>query len=99
LIEFSDVGAILVQGVTAYILLEEAKITEGDAVRVSAAGGGLGSFAVQLAKAQGATVVGISLRVDCALWSSSSGLWPLIKSDSGIPALDPQQRQGIDSAS
>lgn len=52
--------AVLVQGVTAYILLDEAKVKEGDAVLVSAAGGGLGNLAVQLAKARGARVVGLT---------------------------------------
>jgi NADPH:quinone reductase len=52
--------AVLVQGVTAYILLDEAKVKEGDAVLVSAAGGGLGNLAVQLAKARGAKVVGLT---------------------------------------
>lgn len=52
--------AVLVQGVTAYILLEEAKVKKGDAVLVSAAGGGLGNLAVQLAKARGAKVVGLT---------------------------------------
>jgi NADPH2:quinone reductase len=52
--------AVLVQGVTAYILLDEAKVTEGDPVLISAAGGGLGNIAVQLAKALGAKVVGLT---------------------------------------
>ena len=52
--------AVLVQGVTAYILLDEAKVTEGDTVLISAAGGGLGNIAVQLAKARGAKVVGLT---------------------------------------
>ena len=52
--------AVLVQGVTANILLEEAKVKEGDAVLVSAAGGGLGNVAVQLAKARGAKAVGLT---------------------------------------
>jgi NADPH2:quinone reductase len=52
--------AVLVQGVTAYILLDEAKVKEGDTVLVSAAGGGLGNIAVQLAKARGAKVVGLT---------------------------------------
>ena len=52
--------AVLVQGVTAYILLEEANVKEGDAVLISAAGGGLGNLAVQLAKPRGAKVVGLT---------------------------------------
>jgi len=52
--------AVLVQGVTAYILLDEAKVTEGDTVLISAAGGGLRNIAVQLAKARGAKVVGLT---------------------------------------
>jgi NADPH2:quinone reductase len=52
--------AVLVQGVTAYILLDEAKVKEGDTVLISAAGGGLGNIAVQLANARGARVVGLT---------------------------------------
>jgi NADPH:quinone reductase len=52
--------AVLVQGVTAYILLDEANAKEGDTVLISAAGGGLGNIAVQLAKARGAKVVGLT---------------------------------------
>jgi len=52
--------AVFVQGVTAYILLEEAKVKAGDIVLVSAAGGGLGNIAVQLARARGAKVVGLT---------------------------------------
>jgi NADPH2:quinone reductase len=44
--------AVLVQGVTAYILLDEAKVKERDTVLISAAGGGLGNLAVQRAKAR-----------------------------------------------
>lgn len=52
--------ALLVQGVTAYILLDEAKLKGGDTVLVSAAGGGLGNLAVQLAKTRAAKVVGLT---------------------------------------
>ena len=52
--------AVLVQGVTANILLDEAKVKEGDTVLISAAGGGLGNIAVQLAKGRGARVVGLT---------------------------------------
>ena len=59
--------AVLVQGVTAYILLDEAKVKQGDAVLISAAGGGLGNIAVQLAKARGAKVVGLTSKSKFAL--------------------------------
>ncbi len=56
----ANVAALLVQGLTAYMLLEETKVKAGDAVLISAAAGGLGSIAVQLAKAKGATVIGLA---------------------------------------
>ena len=59
--------AVLVQGVTAYILLDEAKVKAGDTVLVSAAGGGLGNIAVQLGKARGAKVVGLTSKSKFAL--------------------------------
>src|SRR6266567_3973112 len=52
--------AVLVQGVTAYILLDEAKVKGGDSVLISAAGGGIANIAVQRAKARGAKVVGVT---------------------------------------
>ena len=57
---FADAGALLVQGLTAYgVLHDSARVGEGDAVLVMAAGGGVGTLAVRLAKLAGAgTVVG-----------------------------------------
>ncbi len=57
---FAEASALLVQGLTAYgVLHDSARIGEGDAVLVMAAGGGVGALAVQLAKLAGAgTVVG-----------------------------------------
>jgi NADPH2:quinone reductase len=53
-------AAVLVQGLTAYILLDQAQVKNGDVVLVAAAAGGVGSLAVQLAKARGATVIGLA---------------------------------------
>jgi len=50
-------AAILVQGLTALLVLEEAKVKAGHTVLVSAAAGGVGSIAVQIAKAKGARVM------------------------------------------
>ena len=52
--------ALLVQGLTAYILLEQAQTKKDDVVLIAAAAGGVGSLAVQLAKARGATVIGLA---------------------------------------
>jgi NADPH:quinone reductase len=54
------VAAVLLQGLTAYILLDRADVKKGDAVLIAAAAGGVGSLAVQLAKLRGATVIGLA---------------------------------------
>jgi NADPH:quinone reductase-like Zn-dependent oxidoreductase len=54
-----EAGAMPLAGLTAYQALTEGlRIVEGDAVLISAAAGGVGHFAVQIAKALGATVIG-----------------------------------------
>lgn len=54
-------GVLGMPGMTAWTGLSRiAKMREGDNVLVSAAGGAVGSLAVQLAKAKGGTVVGIA---------------------------------------
>ncbi|WP_405493378.1 NADP-dependent oxidoreductase [Nocardia sp. NBC_00511] len=54
-------GALGMPGMTAYFgLLEVGKLQAGDTVVVSAAAGAVGSVAGQIAKAKGATVIGIA---------------------------------------
>ncbi len=60
--------ALLVQGIIAQILISQAGIKPGDTVLIAAASGGLGSIAVQLAKARGARVIGSPHR---ASWMQS----------------------------
>ncbi len=59
-VDLAGATALLVQGLTAYgVLHDAARVREGDAVLVMAAGGGVGTLAVQLAKLAGAgTVIG-----------------------------------------
>ena len=58
-IDFGVATALLVQGLTAYFLLEDAPLRHGESVLVNAAAGGVGSLAVQIARLKGAgTVVG-----------------------------------------
>jgi len=55
---FEDANALLVQGLTAYgVLHDSARIRRGEGVLVMAAGGGVGTLAVQLAKLAGADPV------------------------------------------
>src|SRR6267143_197844 len=54
------VAAMMVQGLTAYLLLKEAAAGKDDTVLISAAAGGVGSLAVQIAKKRGARVVGLA---------------------------------------
>jgi NADPH2:quinone reductase len=55
-------AALLVQGLTAFLTLELGAIRPGANVLVSAAAGGVGTLAVQIAKLQGARVVGLASR-------------------------------------
>ena len=53
-------GALFVAGTTAFATVEAVSLNPSDIVVVSAAAGGVGSLAVQLAAMRGATVVGIA---------------------------------------
>jgi NADPH:quinone reductase-like Zn-dependent oxidoreductase len=53
-------GAIPIVGFTAWAMVGAVDVKPGDTVVVSAAAGGVGSIAVQLAKRRGATVIGLA---------------------------------------
>lgn len=53
-------AAVLLQGLTAYILLDRAQVKNGDAVLIAAAAGGVGGLAVQLAKLREAKVIALA---------------------------------------
>ncbi|GME90991.1 hypothetical protein B5S28_g304 [[Candida] boidinii] len=57
--DLAEVAPILCAGVTVYKALKTANLQAGQWVAISGAGGGLGSLAVQYAKAMGYRVVGI----------------------------------------
>lgn len=57
-LDFNQAAAILAQGLTTVISLKKAaKLQAGETILVEGAAGGLGSFAVQIAKIYGATVI------------------------------------------
>lgn len=53
-----DAAALSASGQTAMTALDLLRVTNGDTVLIHAAAGGVGSFAVQIARAAGATVIG-----------------------------------------
>lgn len=57
--DLAEVAPILCAGVTVYKALKTAELRPGQWVAISGAGGGLGSLAVQYAKAMGLRVLGI----------------------------------------
>jgi len=61
-VDLSIAAAILVQGLTAFLTLEAGKIRPGANVLVSAAAGGVGSLAGQIARLQGARVIALAAR-------------------------------------
>jgi NADPH2:quinone reductase len=57
-LDLEDAAALPLAGLTALQSLERAQVGDGDTVLIHGAGGGVGSFAVQLATLRGARVVG-----------------------------------------
>lgn len=57
--DLAGVAPILCAGITVYKALKNAKLKAGDWVAISGAGGGLGTLAIQYAKAMGYRVLGI----------------------------------------
>ncbi len=55
---WEEAGVFTASGQTAHTALQELGIGKGDTLLVHAAAGGVGTFAVQLARAWGATVIG-----------------------------------------
>ncbi|GAA0824083.1 NAD(P)-dependent alcohol dehydrogenase [Streptosporangium amethystogenes subsp. fukuiense] len=58
-VTFEQAAAVPTSGLIALQNLPEGRLRPGQSVLVNGAGGGVGSFAVQLAKAYGATVTGV----------------------------------------
>lgn len=75
-VSWEQAGALFVAGSTAYATVRAVSLTRGDTVVVSAAAGGVGSIAVQLAKSVGATVIGLAGPANHA-WLIGQGVVPV----------------------
>lgn len=61
-LSWSEAGVLSASGQTAHTAVEDLRIAPGETLLVHAAAGGVGSFAVQIARALGATVIGTAGR-------------------------------------
>src|SRR5919201_1514503 len=59
-VPWEEAGALFVAGTTAYAAVRAVALREGDTVAISAAAGGVGTIAAQLARRGGARVIGLA---------------------------------------
>ena len=79
-------GSLYVAGTTAWVTLLSVALKPGEVVAVSAAAGGVGSIAVQLARRLGTTVVGIAGAGNSA-WLESMGVTAVTYGEGLAPRL------------
>jgi NADPH:quinone reductase-like Zn-dependent oxidoreductase len=89
-------GSLYVAGVTAWAAVRSVDTRPGDTVAVSAAAGGVGSLAVQLARRAGATVIGIAGAANAG-WLESVGVTPVVYGDGLADRLRAAAPGGIDA--
>lgn len=89
-------GSLYVAGVTAWATIRSVAVKAGDTVAISAAAGGVGSIAVQLARRAGAEVLGIAGPASAG-WLRSVGVTPVQYGDGLAGRLRAAAPRGIDA--
>jgi NADPH:quinone reductase len=89
-------GALYVVGVTAFAAVRAVDLGEGDTVVVSAAAGGVGTVAVQLAQVRGAKVVGLASEGHHD-WLREHGVTPVTYGEGMLERIIEATPQGIDA--
>jgi NADPH:quinone reductase-like Zn-dependent oxidoreductase len=79
-VSWEAAGGLFVAGTTAYAAVRAVALKEGDTVVVSGAAGGVGSLAVQLARNEGATVIGLAGEANHG-WLTDHGVIPVAYGD------------------
>jgi NADPH:quinone reductase-like Zn-dependent oxidoreductase len=79
-VSWEAAGSLYVAGTTAYAAVRAVNLEPGETLVVSAAAGGVGSIAVQLAKAAGATVIGLAGTANHD-WLAGYGVIPVAYGD------------------
>jgi NADPH:quinone reductase-like Zn-dependent oxidoreductase len=95
--EFATAGAAALAGVTAMSAIDALALSEGDTVLVVGATGGVGSIAVQLAAAAGATVIAPALPED-ETYLSDLGVADVVARDGDVvAAVRERYSDGVDA--
>ncbi len=95
-ISWEAAGSLYVAGVTAWSAVRAVNARPGETVAVSAAAGGVGSVAVQLARRAGATVIGIAGPAN-ADWLTFLRVTPVTYGEDLADRLKAAVPQGIDA--
>jgi NADPH:quinone reductase-like Zn-dependent oxidoreductase len=95
-ISWETAGALYVAGVTAWSAVRAVGTKRGDTVAVSAAAGGVGCIAVQLARRAGASVIGIAGSAN-ADWLKFLRITPVAYGDGLADRLKAAAPEGIDA--
>lgn len=95
-VSWTAAGSLYVAGITAWATIKAVDVKAGDTVVVSAAAGGVGSIAVQLARHLGATVIGIAGPSNSD-WLTAHGVIPVVHGDGVTQRLREAAPSGIDA--
>ncbi|MEU4330951.1 NADP-dependent oxidoreductase [Nonomuraea dietziae] len=95
-ISWEVAGGLYVAGVTAWGAVHSIQLDSGETVVISAAAGGVGSLAVQLARRAGATVIGLASEHNHE-WLQTHGVIPVAYGDGVTDRIKAAAPSGIDA--
>jgi NADPH:quinone reductase-like Zn-dependent oxidoreductase len=95
-VSWEAAASLHVAGCTAWACVRAVSLGSGDTVAVSGAGGGVGVFTVQLARATGATVIGIAGESKHE-WLRAHGVTPVVYGDGVEDRIREAAPGGVDA--
>jgi NADPH:quinone reductase-like Zn-dependent oxidoreductase len=95
-VSWEAAGGLYVAGTTAWGAVHAVQLEEGETIVISAAAGGVGSIAVQLARRTGATVIGLASQNNHQ-WLKSRGVIPVAYGDGVANRIRAAAPMGVDA--